>query len=105
MGNLMVQFREAPFHRFFEVLFLLISEVQLNHNSSDTFLFYFFGVYIHFGACEWASTNHSHLSIPREISVNRSAVSASSNSPASLIVLRASRPNVASARATASTCA
>ncbi len=30
-------------------------------------------------ACEWASTNHSHLSNPREISVKISAVSASSN--------------------------
>jgi hypothetical protein len=43
----------------------------------------------YFVAWEWASTNHNHLSIPREISVNRSAVSASSSSPASLIVLRA----------------
>src|SRR5216117_210680 len=50
-----------------------------------------------------ASTNQSHLSMPRETSVNRSAVSASSSSSARSMVLRASRPKVDSARATAST--
>ncbi len=58
----------------------------------------------HFGACECASTNHSHLSMPREISVQRSAVPASSSSSASLIVPRMSCPKVESAFATASTC-
>src|SRR5438874_9444392 len=52
-----------------------------------------------------ASTNQSHLSMPRETSVNRSAVSASSSSSARSMVLRASRPEVDIARAIASTCA
>jgi hypothetical protein len=61
------------------------------------------GARCYFVAWEWASTNHSHLSMPRETSVNRSAVSASSKASASSIVARASRPKVESARATAST--
>jgi hypothetical protein len=56
----------------------------------------------YFVAWEWASTNQCYF-YPREISVNISAVSASSSSSASLIVWRASSPNVDSALATAST--
>src|SRR5438552_7261613 len=52
-----------------------------------------------------ASTNQSHLSMPRETSVNRSAVSASSRASVSSMVMRAARPKVESKRATASTCA
>src|SRR5882672_7343953 len=48
----------------------------------------------YFVAWVWASTNQSHLSMPRETSVKMSAVSASSNSSASSIVLRASCPKV-----------
>jgi hypothetical protein len=32
-------------------------------------------IIFYFVACEWASTNQSHLSMPREASVNRSAAS------------------------------
>lgn len=49
-----------------------------------------FGNWCHVAACEWASTNHSHLSIPRATSVNRSAVAASLSSSASPMVVRAS---------------
>lgn len=45
---------------------------------------------IYLAAWEWASTNQSHLSMPRETSVHRSAVSASSRALASLMVERIS---------------
>jgi hypothetical protein len=57
----------------------------------------------HRSSCKCVSTNHSHLSMPRETSVNRSAVSRSPRSLASLMAFRAALPNVASAVDRAST--
>src|SRR6266478_3916506 len=57
----------------------------------------------HRSACRWASTNHSHLSTPREISVNMSAVSRSPSSSAWSMPLRADLPNAAKADDSAST--
>ena len=68
---------------------------NLAHNKAD--------VRFYFVAWEWASTNHSHLSIPREISVKMSAVSLSSKASTSSMVARADSPKVESARASAST--
>src|SRR5258706_308774 len=55
-------------------------------------------------ACWCASTNHSHLSTPREIPVSMSALPASSSSSISAIVMRAARPNALSASESAATC-
>src|SRR6185503_3214603 len=55
-------------------------------------------------ACWCASTNHSHLSTPREISVSMSALSASSSSFISSMVMRAARPNALNASDSAATC-
>ena len=52
----------------------------------------------HLLAWVWASTNQSHLSMPRETSVKMSVVSASLSPCVSSMVTRASRPNVDSAR-------
>ena len=57
----------------------------------------------HRSACRCASTNHSHLSMPRETSVNRSAVSRSPSSLASSMAFRAALPNAARADDSAST--
>ena len=54
--------------------------------------------------CWCASTNHSHLSTPREISVSMSALPESSSSSISAIVMRAARPNALSASDSAATC-
>src|SRR5260370_29746629 len=54
--------------------------------------------------CWWASTNQSHLSTPREISVRMSALPASSSSFISSIPSRTVRPNPASASDSAATC-
>src|SRR5262249_39813713 len=53
--------------------------------------------------CRCASTNHSHLSMPRDTSVNRSAVSRSRRSLAWSMPFRAAEPNAASAKDSAST--
>src|SRR5207302_6521232 len=54
-------------------------------------------------ACKCASTNHSHLSMPRDTSVNKSAVSRSFSSLAWSMALRADLPNAARAEDSAST--
>src|SRR6266850_4964808 len=54
--------------------------------------------------CWCASTNHSHLSTPREISVSMSALPESSSSFISSIAMRAARPNALSASESAATC-
>src|SRR2546426_4031869 len=53
--------------------------------------------------CCCASTNHSHLSTPREISVRMSALAASSSSFISSMPTRTVRPNMASASDSAAT--
>src|SRR5438445_8931926 len=52
----------------------------------------------------WASTNHSHLSTPREISVQMSVESASPSSSVSSIARRMRSPKLASAFDSAQTC-
>src|SRR5207253_4369807 len=52
----------------------------------------------------WASTNHSHLSTPREISVQMSVESASPNSSVSSMARRMRSPKLASALDNAQTC-
>src|SRR5207247_9234319 len=54
--------------------------------------------------CWCASTNQSHLSVPREISVRMSALPASSSSFISSMPTRTVRPNAASASDSAATC-
>ena len=54
-------------------------------------------------ACKCASTNQSHLSMPRDTSVNRSAVSRSPRSLVSSMAFRASLPKAARAEERAST--
>src|SRR5256886_11344864 len=62
------------------------------------------------GACvlaapsAWASTNHSHLSTPREISVQMSVESASPSSSVSSMARRIRSPKLASALDRAHTC-
>src|SRR6266496_5629089 len=54
--------------------------------------------------CWCASTNHSHLSTPREMPVSMSALAASSSSSISAIEMRAARPNALRASESAATC-
>ena len=54
--------------------------------------------------CIWASTNQSHLSMAREISVRISAVSSSRSSSTCWIARRVPAPKVARADESASTC-
>src|SRR5262249_10784171 len=64
----------------------------------------FHGVVPQRSAWRGASTNTSHLSIPRDTSVNRSAVSRSPSSLAWSMPFRAAAPNAARADDSASTC-